>query len=95
MYKLNYLTIPASSILAEESNSAARITFDDRYKLHSCTFKAEMCIRSWINVLDASNISWANNFHTSYEAKKNHLDELVAEDEVIDYIARDNHERNK
>ena len=40
----DYLAILASSVPIEEANPAAKMTFDDRIKLHSCTIKAKMCI---------------------------------------------------
>ena len=89
----DYLAIPASSVPAEEANSAAKMTFDDRIKLHSCTFKAEMCIRSWMEVLQESDVRITDNFHMAYEELKFNLDDLVGEDEVIDYMLRDNHGR--
>ena len=52
----DYLIIPASSIPAEEANSAAKMTFDNKIKLHSCTFKVEMCIRSWMDVLKECDV---------------------------------------
>ena len=89
----DYLAIPASSVPAEEANSAAKMTFDDRIKLHSCTFKAEMCIRSWMQVLQELDVQITYNFHMAYEELKFNLDDLVGEDEVIDYMLRDNHGR--
>ena len=83
----DYLSIPTSSIPAEEANSAAKMTFDNRIKLHSCTFKAEMCVRSWMNVLKECNVQMLDNFHISYAELTMNLDDLVAEDEVIDYIS--------
>ena len=89
----DYLAIPVSAILAEEANSAEKMTFDDKSKLHSCTFKGEICIRSWMEVLQESNVQITDIFHTTYEELKFNLDDLVGEDEVIDYMLRDNHGR--
>ena len=85
----DYLVIPASSVPAEEANSAAKMTFDDRIKLHSCTFKAEMCIRSWMEVLQESEVRITDNFHMAYEELKYNLDDLVGKGQVIDYMLRD------
>ena len=89
----DYLAILASSVPAEEANSATKMTFDDRIKLHSCTFKAEMCIRSWMEVMQESDVRITDNFHMAYEELKFNLDDLVGGDEVIDYMLRDNHGR--
>ena len=89
----DYLAIPVSAILAEEANSAEKMTFDDKSKLHSCTFKGEICIRSWMEVLQESNVQITDIFHTTYEELKFNLDDLVGEDEVINYMLRDNHGR--
>ena len=35
----DYLTIPSSLVSAKEANLATKMTFDNRIKLHSCTFK--------------------------------------------------------
>ena len=43
-------------IRAEKANSAEKMTFNHRSKLHSCTCKAEMCIGSWMVVLEESNV---------------------------------------
>ena len=48
-----------------------------------------MCIRSWIDVLKESNVQLADNFHTTYQELTMTLDDLVVEDEVIDYILHD------
>ena len=58
LYKMacDYLAKPASSVPVKEANSAAKMTFDDKIKLHSCTFKAEMCIRSWMQNLQESDV---------------------------------------
>ena len=89
----DYLAILASSVPAEEANSATKMTFDDRIKLHSCTFKAEIGIRSWMEVLQESNVQITYNFCMAYEELKFNLDDLVGEDEVINYMLRDNHGR--
>ena len=91
----DYLGVPASTVPAEAANSAAKMTFDNRIKLHSCTFKAEICIRSWMDVLKESNVQFPDNFHTIYEELIMNLDDLVSEDEVIDYILHNNQRKNK
>ena len=91
----DYLSIPAPLVPAEEANSAAKMTFDNRIKLHSCTFKAEMCVRSWMNVLKECNVQMLDNFHISYAELTMNLDDLVAEDEVIDCISHDSQRKIK
>ena len=46
-----------------------------------------------MEVLQASNVWITDNFHMAYEELKFNLDDLVGEDEVIDYMLRDNHGR--
>ena len=53
----------------------------------------KMCIQSWMEVLQESDVRITYNFHMAYEELKFNLDNLVGEDEVIDYMLRDNHWR--
>ena len=46
-----------------------------------------------MEVLQESNVQITDIFHTTYEELKFNLDDLVGEDEVIDYILPDIHER--
>ena len=81
----DYLAIPASLVPSEEANSEARDNFEDRQRLHSCTFKAEMCIRSWIDLLDSINIPIPQDINDAYESLEINLEEIIAEDDVIEY----------
>ena len=84
----DYLAIPT-----EEAIFSSKMTFDDRCKLHSCTFKAEMCTWSWMEVLQESDVRISDNFYATSKELKINLDGLVGEDKVIDYILPDIHER--
>ena len=84
----DYLAIPASS-LPLEANSKACDNFEDRQRLHSCTFKAEMCIRSWIDLLDSINIPIPQDINDAYESLEINLEEIIVEDDVIEYLYLD------
>ena len=85
----DYLAIPASSVPSEEANSEARDNFEDRQWLRSCTFKAEMCIRSWIDLLDSINIPIPQVINDAYESLEINLEEIIVEDDVIEYLYLD------
>ena len=63
-----YLAIPASSVPSKEANSEASYKFEDSVHLHSCIFKAEMCIRSWLDLLDSANISIPEDINDAYNS---------------------------
>ena len=48
-----------------------------------------------MDVLKESNVQLTDNFHTTYEELTMNLDDLVTEDEVIDYILHDSQRKIK
>ena len=88
MYKMacDYLAIIASLVPSEEANSEAKYNFQDRIRLHSCTFKAEMCVRSWLDVLNEMNISLPEDFSEAYNNLDIDVEDIALEDDVVDYI---------
>ena len=91
MYKMacDYLAIQASSVPSKEANSESRDNFEDRQRLHSCTFKAEMCIWSWIDLLHSVNIPIPEDINDAYDTLEINLEEIIAEDDVIEYLYLD------
>ena len=83
---IDYLATPASSVPSEVANLEAKLNFEDRARLHPCTFKAEMCLRSWMATLGMVNIGLLEDFHEAYANLELYLEELIVEDNVIDYI---------
>ena len=57
-----YLGIQTLSVSLEEANSEARFNFEDRPRLHACTFKAEMYIRSWFDLFDGLDLPLPQDF---------------------------------
>ena len=88
MYKMacDYLAIIASLVPSEEANSEAKYNFQDRIHLYWCTFKAEMCVRSWLDVLNEMNISLPENFNEAYNNLDIDVEDITMEDDVVDYI---------
>ena len=88
MYKMacDYLAIPASSVPSEEANSEVKDNFEDRIRLHSCTFKAEMCIRSWLDVLNEANVSLPEDFIEAYNKLDIDVEDIAMEDDVVNYM---------
>ena len=79
----DYLAIPTSSVSSEEANSDSRDNVEDRQPLHACTFKAEMCIRSWLDLLSNINIPLLEDFNDAYNSLDINLEEMIAKDDVI------------
>ena len=92
LYKMaiDYLATPASSVPSKEANSEAKLNFEGRARLHPCTFKAKMCLQSWITVLQTANIALPQDFHEAFDSLNLDWDELIVEDSVIDYMVTDN-----
>ena len=84
-----YLAIPASSVPSEETYSEGCSNFENRSRLHPCTFKAEMCIRSWLDLLDSANISIPEDINDAYNSLDIDLEDMVAEDDVMEYLYLD------
>ena len=85
----DYLAIPSSSMPLEEAGSEARCNFEDRDRLHACTFKAEIYIRSWLDLLDSLNISFPEDFNVAFDNLDLDLEDMIAEDDVIEYLFKD------
>ena len=70
MYKMayEYLSIPASFVPSKETNMEGRYNFENRFWLHSCTFKAGMSIRSWLDLLDGAKISIPKDINDAYNS---------------------------
>ena len=60
------LGVVASSVPAERANSDGKKIFDDRECLHNDTFKAEVCVKSWIKLLKANAISIPTDYNKAY-----------------------------
>ena len=86
MYKMacDYLAILALSVPSKAANSEAKYNFRDRIRLHSCTFKAEMCVRSWLDVLNEMNISLPEEFSEAYNNLDIDVEDIAMEDDVVD-----------
>ena len=85
----DYLTISASSVPLEEANSEARDNFEDRQWLHSCTFKGEMCIRFWLDLLHNVNIPLPEDFNDACNSLDINLKDTMAKDDVIECLYLD------
>ena len=62
MMLCDYLAILASLVPTEEAHSASKLTLDDRIKLHYYTFKVEMCLRSWIGLIEKASVPMQADF---------------------------------
>ncbi|OQR84076.1 hypothetical protein ACHHYP_13953 [Achlya hypogyna] len=84
---LDYLPIPASSVPSERANSAAKHSFVDRPNLHKCIFKAEMCVRSWAQMLPRVGVSLPVDYHTAFnDIGRAKLEEMAVDDSVVEYF---------
>jgi hAT family C-terminal dimerisation region len=91
LYKMaiDYLACPASSVPAERANSAAKCTFAQRFSLNDVTFKAEMCTRSWNEVLSEKNIAIPSNPKHAYDMiPEQELKDLAEDDIVIHFLTK-------
>jgi hypothetical protein len=81
---IDYLGVPASAVPPERKNSKSNRVFDNRKLLSASTFKAEMCVSSWLNLCSLCNIKIPENLN---EYLKNIQDidwsEMVDDDIVI------------
>jgi hypothetical protein len=83
----DYLAIPASSVPAERANSAGGRAFDGRIRLHSATFKAELCCRSWLNLCRTMKVQLPRNFRDAFNSiSTEDLAALEEQDEVVAYL---------
>ena len=82
----DYSAIPASSVPAKRAISAGGRAFDGRARLHSSTFKAEICCRSWIKLLRSKGIPLPDDFRDEFrKMNADELTELAEQDDVIAY----------
>ena len=81
----DYLSTPTSLVPTEEANLATKLTFDEKAKPYCYTFTAKIFVRSWIRVLKNIDLPMPKDFHEAYEAMKSKLENMVNDDEVIDY----------
>jgi hAT family C-terminal dimerisation region len=88
---MDYLAIPASSVPAERANSKAKRTFDGRASLHNDTFKAEMCLRSWKQLLSSKSKEPPLNMKAAFEKIDSAtLDAMGESDTVVSYLIQIN-----
>ena len=62
MMLCDYLAILASLVPTEEADSNAQLSFDDKIKLHSYTFKANVCLQSWIGLIEKASVPMQADF---------------------------------
>ena len=88
MYKMacDYVALPSSSMRLEEANFEANESFREGVRLHSCTFKAKMFIRSWMDVLHQANISLPKDFNEAYQNLDVDMEDIAMEDDIVDYM---------
>ena len=63
----DYLTIQASSVPSEDANSKARCNFEDRDRLHACTFKTKICIKFCLDILDVTKVPLPEDINETFE----------------------------
>ena len=82
----DYLAIPTSLVSSYEGKLEARNNLEDRQWWHSCTFKVEMCIQSWLALLGNVNILLYEDINDAYNSLDVNLEEMMIEDDVIKYL---------
>ena len=76
---LDYLGILASSVPSKEANSKAKENLEGRDRLHKCTFRAEMCTRSWMNVLEEASVTLPDDFNVAFQELEINMQDMVTE----------------
>jgi hAT family C-terminal dimerisation region len=80
---MDYLAVPASSVPAERANSEAKRIFDGRLSLTPITFKAEMCVRSWLDVLPQLGVALPSDYRKACRDMTTTLQDMT-EDEIVE-----------
>ena len=81
-----YLSIPTSLVCFEEANFEAHYDFEDRFQLHLSTFKVDMCIRSWLDLLDGAKISIPKDINDAYNSFNIDHEQMRVEDDLVEYL---------
>lgn len=89
----DYLATPASSAPAERENSKAGSVWKGRYRMGDEVFHAEMCVRSWIPLIESVGIELPVDIKKEYRSLPNPnkhvgLEEDNITDSVTEYLYR-------